>query len=79
MITETVSGRSILRYRGEPVEHEIRWRGTHIGEANYPGGLIGECDCGQPVHTRGGKTTVRLARADYMHAGLEDPPEGDTP
>ena len=35
MITEAVSGRSILRYRGEPVPHEVRFYG--MGALGIPG------------------------------------------
>ena len=73
MTTETVGGRSVLRYRGEPVTHDVHWRGTRVGEANYPGGMVGDCDCGQLLHVVAGYTTERLARADRMHGGTEDP------
>lgn len=72
-LAENIGGRSQPRYTGPAIAHELRWRGAHVGEANYPGGLIGDCDCGQPVHAAGPYTTARLARAERMHLGIEDP------
>ena len=65
MTAETVDRRLIPRYRGEPVTHEVRWRGAHAGERFYPGGLVGECDCGQWVHATGGYITERLPRGPH--------------
>ena len=66
---ETVSGRTQLRYRGEPVTHEIRWYGSRSG--SY---VIAKCEpCGWQTLLEGGHTTAELDRLARQHGGDEDP------
>ena len=79
MITETVSGRSILRYRGEPVPHEVRFRATMGGLPGYLEvcAIVAYCEpCGWRTALEGDHTAADLTRLARQHAGIEDPPEG---
>ena len=75
MITEAVSGRTILRYRGEPVPHSVMFYGSFAGD----GAVTAWCGCGWHTTLDGGHTAPELTRLARQHAGIEDSPEGDTP
>ena len=80
MTTEAVSGRSILRYRGEPVTHKVSYRDAPAALAGYrPRAEIASCACGWSAVIDGGHSARDKARLARMHAGVEDPPEGVTP
>ena len=76
MITESVSGRSVLRYRGEPVPHDVRFYATNVDWPLTDPIITARCDCGWSVTIDGGHTAGDLARLARQHAGIEDPPEG---
>ena len=73
-LTETVSGRTIPRYRGEPVTHEVRfYGGSVLGAVYQPRGLDARCEaCGWHVTIDGGHTIADLTRLARQHAGMED-------
>ena len=73
-LTETVSGRTIPRYRGEPVTHEVRWYGVRSGETSYrPDAIVAECEpCRAQYTLDGGHTTAELNEFARQHAGTED-------
>jgi hypothetical protein len=66
---ETVSSRTIPRYRGEPAAHRLRWSAANRGPEFIRGGLIGECDCGRNVVINGEQTVSKLVKAERQHAG----------
>ncbi len=73
-LTETVSGRTILRYRGAPVTHDIRFFGSINTLHSYRSrGLVAECEpCGWHTIIDGGHTIAELTRLARQHAGTED-------
>jgi hypothetical protein len=74
--TETVSGRSVLRYRGDPLHHVVRFYRTGTPHPGYrDGGVLVKCDAGDYETTiDGGHTTAELASYARQHeTGTEDP------
>ncbi len=59
-LTETVSGRTILRYRGAPVTHDIRF-------TPHRGHVPGQCPCGFRTILDGGHSDTRLADFARWH------------
>ncbi len=67
-LTETVSGRTIPRYRGEPVTHDIRFTPATPPDPGYRlGGTIAQCPCGFRTILDGGHSDTRLADFARWH------------
>src|SRR5258708_30695338 len=61
-LTETVSGRTILRYRGAPVTHDIRFTPADPPDPGYRlGGTVPQCPRGVRALLDGGHPDARLA------------------
>jgi len=71
--TETVSGRSIERYRGAPVTHDVRFYGSERRGRGDNCMLIAECEpCDWQRLIDGGYSIAELGRLARQHAGTED-------
>ena len=71
--TETVDRRTILRYRGEPVTHDVRFRGATSYSVHAAPGIVAACSCGWEKPLEGGRYNGDdLASLARQHAGIED-------
>src|SRR5260370_19032562 len=67
-LTETVSGRTIPRYRGEPVTHDIRFTPATPPDPGYRlGGTVAQGPGGFRTILDGGPTDARLAAFPRWH------------
>ena len=67
-LTETVSGRTIPRWRGEPVTHDIRFSPASPPDPGYRlGRTIAQCPCGFRTILDGDHTGARLADFARWH------------
>src|SRR5258708_24384321 len=67
-LTETVSGRTIPRYRGEPVTHDIQFTPADPPDPGYRlGGTVAQGPCGFPTVLDGGHSAARLAGFARWH------------
>jgi hypothetical protein len=76
MITESVSGRTILRGRDtHPERHIVRYYSTRLPHPDFrDGGIRAACDAGDlDTILDGGHTGEELHRFARQHAGIEDP------
>lgn len=73
LAAEPVTGRTVLRYRGEPIIHDVRFYGSHqSGYRPFP--LVAKCEpCGWITTIDGGHSAVDLALLAAQHAGAEEP------
>lgn len=82
MTAELVTGRTVLRYRGEPVTHDVRVYGDVrpapgvLPDDDHPWrahGVILECEtCYCVYFLEPGHTDADLTRLARHHAGIED-------
>ncbi len=74
-VTESVPGRTIPRYRGDPLQHAVRFFRTEIPHPERrDGGVIARCDAGDyETVIDGGHTGRELLRFAIMHETGENP------
>lgn len=70
-VIEAVSMRTIPRYRGKPVRHEIRYYRTDPASPGHrSGGILAACVCGTRQVLDGGHTGDELKKYADQHAGV---------
>jgi hypothetical protein len=78
LAAEPVSGRTVLRYRGEPIRHDVRFHGAVPASPPgfRPGAIVASCEpCDWRRTLDGGHTAVDLALLAAQHAGFEEAAE----